>query len=165
LNRLLQSLRERSGCLFFERRTDAQALRAALDQRRLLLGLLSDQHGGGRGVPVTFLGRLCSSSAAPAILALRYRCPLHTGVCYRVGLGRWRIEAGDEIPTREQGRARPVEDITRDIQAAFEAAVRRDPANWFWVHKRWKSPGRRPSGPATVDNLGAAKETNPATPA
>src|SRR5207247_2543960 len=29
MNRLLQSLRERSGCLFFERRTDATALKAA----------------------------------------------------------------------------------------------------------------------------------------
>jgi lauroyl/myristoyl acyltransferase len=26
----------------------------------------------------------------------------------------------------------------RDVNRAFEAAVRRDPANWFWVHRRWK---------------------------
>ena len=25
-----------------------------------------------------------------------------------------------------------------DVNRAFEVAVRRDPANWFWVHKRWK---------------------------
>ncbi len=25
-----------------------------------------------------------------------------------------------------------------DVNRAFEEAVRRDPANWFWVHKRWK---------------------------
>jgi KDO2-lipid IV(A) lauroyltransferase len=28
----------------------------------------------------------------------------------------------------------------RDVNRAFEIAVRRDPANWFWVHKRWKIP-------------------------
>jgi lauroyl/myristoyl acyltransferase len=28
----------------------------------------------------------------------------------------------------------------RDINRAFELAVRRDPANWFWVHNRWKMP-------------------------
>jgi KDO2-lipid IV(A) lauroyltransferase len=27
-----------------------------------------------------------------------------------------------------------------DVNRAFEAAIRRDPANWFWVHRRWK-PG------------------------
>ena len=26
----------------------------------------------------------------------------------------------------------------RDVNRVFEAAVRRDPANWFWVHNRWK---------------------------
>jgi len=26
----------------------------------------------------------------------------------------------------------------RDVNRALEAAVRRDPANWFWVHRRWK---------------------------
>jgi KDO2-lipid IV(A) lauroyltransferase len=31
-----------------------------------------------------------------------------------------------------------VRDITADINRAFEAAIRRDPANWFWVHDRWK---------------------------
>ena len=29
----------------------------------------------------------------------------------------------------------------RDVNRAFEAAVRRDPANWFWVHRRWKAVG------------------------
>ena len=29
----------------------------------------------------------------------------------------------------------------RDVNAAFEAAIRRDPANWFWVHNRWKHNG------------------------
>jgi KDO2-lipid IV(A) lauroyltransferase len=34
-----------------------------------------------------------------------------------------------------------------DVNRAFEDAVRRDPANWFWVHNRWK-PGRtKPPAP------------------
>ena len=138
LNRLLQSLRERSGCLFFERRTDGPALRIAMHESRLILGLLADQHEGRGGLRLPFLGHDCSTSAAPAVFARRYRCPLHTGICYRVGLARWEIEAGDEITTREDGRDRSSEDIMRDVNRAFEAAVQRDPANWFWVHKRWK---------------------------
>jgi KDO2-lipid IV(A) lauroyltransferase len=86
-----------------------------------------------------FLGHECSTSPAPAIFALRYQCPLHTGICYRVGPGRWQIEAGDEIPTHENGQPRSTEAIMRDVNRAFEIAVRRDPANWFWVHNRWKS--------------------------
>ena len=66
------------------------------------------------------------------------RLPLHTAICYRIGLAQWRIEVGDEIPTRENGQPRSSEDIMRDVNRALETAVRRDPANWFWVHNRWK---------------------------
>lgn len=141
LNRLMQSLRERSGCRFFERRTEAGALKAAMTDTGLLLGLLADQHAGNHGLRLPFLGHDASTSAAPAIFALRYRCPLHTAICYRTRLAHWDIEVGNEIPTWENGRARPVEDIAHDINRAFEGAIRRDPANWFWVHNRWK-PGK-----------------------
>jgi len=145
LNHLLQSLRERSGCLFFERRFEGPALKAFMNQPGVMLGLLSDQSGGAVRGP--FLGHDCSTTAAPAIFALRYHCALITGVCYRVGLARWRIEAGAEIPTRENGHPRSTAAIMRDVNRAFEAAVRRDPANWFWVHRRWKpQPGSQNSG-------------------
>jgi lauroyl/myristoyl acyltransferase len=142
LNRLLQSLRQRSGCEFFERRTEASALKAAMRDTGVIVGFLADQHAGGSGVRVPLLGHPCSTTTAPAIFALRYDLPLFTGICYRVGLAQWRIEAGDRIPTRENGEARSVESITADMNQAFEKAIRRDPANWFWVHDRWK-PARR----------------------
>ena len=142
LNRLMQSLREKSGCRFFERRTEATALKAAMADTGLLLGLLADQHAGKGGRRIPFFGRDCSTNIAPAVFALRYHCPLHTSICYRVGLGRWQIEAGDEIPTRENGLPRTPETIMRDVNRVFEAAVRRDPANWFWVHNRWKASGQ-----------------------
>jgi lauroyl/myristoyl acyltransferase len=142
LNRLLQSLREKSGCMFFERRSEADALKAAMNDGSILLGLLADQHGGDKGLRLKFFGRDCSTNPAPAVLALRYDCPLYTSIRYRVGLGRWRIEVGDEIRTHENGKPRPTADIMQDVNSALEVAVRRDPANWFWVHNRWKSQGR-----------------------
>lgn len=144
LNRLMQALRERSGCLFFERRTEAAALKACMADTGLLLGLLADQHASLGGVRLPFFGTECSTSVAPAVFALRYGCPLHTGICFRVGLARWEIEVGDEIPTHENGRPRSSDAIMREVNRAFETAIRRDPANWFWVHNRWKpaKPGR-----------------------
>ena len=135
---LLQALRAQSGARYFERRRDADALKAALAQPGLMLGLLADQHAGDHGVRLPFLGRDCSTSRAAPVLALRYGCPLFTAICYRTAPGRWRIEFGDEIPTQAHGEPRPAEVIAREINTAFEAAVRRDPANWFWVHNRWK---------------------------
>jgi lauroyl/myristoyl acyltransferase len=138
LNRIMVSLRKNDSCRFFERRTEAAALKAAMSDTGLLLGLLADQHAGRHGLRLPFLGHDCSTSAAPAVFALRYNCSLHTAICYRIGLAKWRIDVGDEIPTRENGIARSTADIMRDVNRAFEIAVRHDPANWFWVHNRWK---------------------------
>jgi lauroyl/myristoyl acyltransferase len=138
LNRLLIKLRNRSGCRFFERRTESGELRTEMNKPGVLLGLLADQHAGASGLRIPFFGRDCSTSSAPAVFALRYNCPLNTAICYRVGLGRWRIEVGEEIPIRTNDEPRPTTEIMRDVNRSFEDAIRRDPANWFWVHRRWK---------------------------
>jgi len=166
ITRLLQQMREQSGCLFFERRTQGRELKAAMQHNNLVLGLLADQHAGESGFAIPFLGRECSTSPAPAVFALRYDCPLFTGICYRVGLAQWRIEAGDEIPTWEKGRPRTLEAIMCDVNRAFEAAVRRDPANWFWVHNRWKSKGRapKPVKPADAETATKAEESPQSCP-
>jgi KDO2-lipid IV(A) lauroyltransferase len=136
LNRLMLLLRQRSGALFFERRTDGPLLRATLAQGGVILGLLSDQSSKGLRGP--FLGHDCDTGLAPAVLALRYHTELYTSFCYRVAPAKWRLELDEKIATHENGHPRSSEDIIRDVNRSFEAAVRRDPANWFWVHRRWK---------------------------
>jgi KDO2-lipid IV(A) lauroyltransferase len=139
LNRLFQAIREATGARYFERRTEGAKLKAAINDGKMVLGLLSDQHAGDRGLRLPFLGRECSCSSAAAIFALRYKAPLYVAVCYRISLARWRIEVSREIPTSNlDGSARSLEEITLGINQEFERAIRRDPANWFWVHRRWK---------------------------
>ena len=136
LNRLLLTLRQRSGCLFFERRTDGPLLRAALGHGGLILGLLADQSSKGLRAP--FLGHDCDTGLAPAVLALRYHTELYTGFCFRVASAKWRLELGQKVETHANGHPRSSEEIMRDVNRSFEGAIRRDPANWFWVHRRWK---------------------------
>jgi KDO2-lipid IV(A) lauroyltransferase len=106
------------------------------------LGLLSDQNAAKGGTLLPFFGYLCRTSAAPALLSLRYDSPLFAAICYREALGKWRVEVSPEIPTRLNGQARSKQEIMADVNAIFETAVRRDPANWFWVHNRWKGAGQ-----------------------
>jgi lauroyl/myristoyl acyltransferase len=145
LNDVLQKLREKSGCFYFERRFDAAELKNFMHRPGIILGLLADQHAGDRGLRLPFLDHDCSTSAAPAVFALRYNCVLITALCFRVGLARWRIESGPAIPTHQDGRPRAISEIMLDVNRAFETAVRRDPANWFWVHNRWKLKFRQAS--------------------
>jgi lauroyl/myristoyl acyltransferase len=146
LNRLIFGLRTKAtgSSLLFERRTDADALKKVMGQGKILLLLVADQSTRDSGLELPFLGRNCFTSRAPAVMAARYGCDLYVPICYRLSLGRWRIEVGGRIPTRENGSRRSIEAITRDINTVMEAAVRRDPANWFWVHNRWKTKGTKP---------------------
>ena len=139
LNDLLLELRKPSGCWYFERRTDGEKLKAAMATPRLVLGLLADQNAGDQGLPLPVFGRTTSVNLAPAVFAKRYGCRIFPSACFRTAPGRWTIELGEEIPVRENGKRRSTESITRDIIAAQEETIRRDPANWFWVHNRWKS--------------------------
>jgi KDO2-lipid IV(A) lauroyltransferase len=138
LDRLLYSLRTRGGGLLFERRSGAEGLKRAMSRGGLLLTLVSDQSTRDCGLELSFLGQNCFASRAPAVMAARYGCQLFVPICYRTRLGHWVVEIGEPIPTRENGRRRHTDDITRDVNRAFEVGVRRDPANWFWVHNRWK---------------------------
>jgi len=142
LERLILSLRKKSGICFFDRRWDGVKLRAFMNRPGTITGLLADQSAGRSGLRLPFFGRPCSVTPSPALFALRYNLSLHGCFCRRLGLGRWEIEVGPEISTRFGGRARPIEDIMSDINSLFESFILEDPANWFWVHDRWKRPER-----------------------
>ena len=74
-----------------------------MNQRGVMLGLLADQSAGTHGLRLPFFGRDCSTSAAPAVFALRYDCVLFVGICYRVGLARWRLEGSRKSPRTATG--------------------------------------------------------------
>lgn len=138
LTKLMLKLRANSGCFYFERRTEGPELLEAMKQPHIVLGLLADQNAGESGLWLPVFDRKTSVSPAPAIFAKRYNCRLFHSACFRIKPGRWQIELGKEIPVIENGLRRSTESITRDIISAQENAIRRDPANWFWVHNRWK---------------------------
>ena len=138
LNRMVLSLRQTTGNIMYERRTDADALKKAMGEGGRLLVLFADQSTRENGMELPLFGRPCWTSRAPAVMAMRYKGVLFVPICYRTSLGRWRIEVGKPIATHEGGARRSIEALTRDMNSAMEAAIRRDPANWFWVHNRWK---------------------------
>jgi lauroyl/myristoyl acyltransferase len=138
LNRLILSMRTVPGNVLYERRAGAEALKKAMKEGGMLLVLVADQSAPEDGLELPFFGRNCCTNRAPAVMAMRYNCDLFVPICYRTGLGSWRIEVGEAIPTRVNGERRSTEAVTRDVNSAMETAVRRDPANWFWVHNRWK---------------------------
>ena len=142
VEKLVTKIRNRSGCHYFDRRYEGKKLMSFMKRPNSITGLLADQNAGRSGIKLPFFGLPCSTNPAPAIFSLRYNLRLHCCLCRRVGLGRWELELGPEIITHINGNARSVNDIMSDINATYEDYIREDPANWFWVHNRWKRPDR-----------------------
>ena len=139
LDDLVRSFRGRFGMKLFDRRAATEELRKEMSVGGMMLTLFADQSDRKNGILLPFFGRPAFTNRAPAIMAARYDCSLFAPICYRLSPGRYRLELGEPIPTRNaDGTRRSCEEITRDINSAHEAAIRRDPANWFWVHNRWK---------------------------
>jgi len=139
LDQLVYRMRTVSGNILVDRRTGAEDLKRAMAAGGKLLILASDQADRSGGLELPFLGYYAWTTRAPVILALRYKCVIFVPICYRVGLGKWVLEIGEPIRMEENGKRRGVEALMRDINTALEVGVRRDPANWFWVHDRWKT--------------------------
>jgi heptosyltransferase-2 len=104
-----------------------------------LLALMVDQHAGDHGVWVPFFGRLASTSTLAAILAKRTGGRLLGGGMDTLGPAKWRVEYRFlDIDHRAS-----VEEITAQINCWVESQIRKNPADWFWLHNRWKTPSPR----------------------
>ena len=90
------------------------------------------------GVAAPFFGRTVHTAGAPTRLALRFGAILQPMSVERLPGARFRVTVDDPIVLEKTGdRERDIEAGVRQINAFIEASVRRRPAEWFWVHKRW----------------------------
>lgn len=110
----------------------------ALRQNRLV-AILADQYAGEEGVQVEFFGRKVSTPRGPAVLALKFGCPIQTGVMIRLPNGRFKVEIDPPINYEPTGREEEdVIAITQAFTANLENHIRRMPDQWLWTHRRWR---------------------------
>lgn len=100
------------------------------------VGVLVDQHAGDAGLWCPFFGRLASTSTLAATLALRTDAWLVPAAVYTDGIARWRCVIRGQMKPKEHD----ADTITARINVLLEDQIRRHPADWFWVHNRWKTP-------------------------
>jgi KDO2-lipid IV(A) lauroyltransferase len=111
-------------------------------QRNEMLAIQIDQDARHAGVLVDFFGRHASTHRSPAILSLKYGAPIVPLNIYREG-GLHCCVAGEPLfPDDYRGRPDAVKALTQACTDQFEKFVRAHPAQWFWIHDRWKSAER-----------------------
>lgn len=104
-----------------------------------LLGLLIDQDTRVQSVFVPFFGHPASTPRAAADLALRTGAAVVMGFCQRGEDGRYRITMR-ELPLPDSGdREADTLALTAAMTSEIEQAIRARPAQWVWMHRRWKT--------------------------
>jgi KDO2-lipid IV(A) lauroyltransferase len=91
-----------------------------------------------KGVPAPFFGRTVHTAGASMRMALRFGAVVQPMSVERLPGARFRVVIADPFILENTGdREADVAAGVRQINAFVEGCVRRRPAEWFWVHKRW----------------------------
>jgi KDO2-lipid IV(A) lauroyltransferase len=162
LDRYLRAFRERTGQKLIPKTGGYDQMLDVL-RRGGVLSFLADQDAGSNGLFVEFFGRPASTHKAIALLALEHRAPVIAGYARRVGPG-FHYEVGCTAiiePDEFTGSPDDVRLLTQRFTTALETAIRRDPDQYLWLHRRWKHQPRvrkkkAPSEPSE-QNLSSAQ--------
>ena len=70
-----------------------------------------------------------------------YDLPIAVGTCRRVGNEyAFEIEVGRIIEPKEwTEKDKPLDWLTQEYNAALEELIRKDPTQYWWLHRRWKT--------------------------
>ncbi len=139
LDELVRRLRGRFGGETVLRGAGAgQRLARALRCGRVL-GLLIDQDIDAPGAFVEFFGRPAWTPTGAAVLALRAGRPLVPGFARREPDGGFLLAFEPPIaPDRTADPGAEAARLTARLTSRIEAWVRAAPAQWVWMHRRWK---------------------------
>ncbi len=140
LDRFLCRFREGTGQRLFPSHGTAELAQAVLKSNGTL-ALLGDHHGGPKGCWVEFFGRPASCHKSVALFPLANRLPLLVLLTTRRGrllqLTMKCAAVWDPQQVEDRDRA-TVPELTQWYNGELEREIRQAPAQYWWLHKRWK---------------------------
>jgi Kdo2-lipid IVA lauroyltransferase/acyltransferase len=93
---------------------------------------------------LAFLGASARCDTTPALLAARTGAPLVLALGRRLPDGRHWVDVLLRLDPPSAASRLWIEEATRTLNVALEQFVREHPAQWLWLHRRWK--GAAPLG-------------------
>jgi KDO2-lipid IV(A) lauroyltransferase len=136
LNNLLLDIRTSSGLKVVER---SKGLPAALRclKRGEILGALIDQDTAVDSIVIDFLGQPAKTPVGPVKLAARTGSPVLPVAMLMTDDGDYQVEIKEPITVGGNGSS--LEEDVEKCSKAVEDFIYRNPSQWVWMHKRWKS--------------------------
>ena len=113
------------------------------------VAFLIDQHlHSADAVYVDFFDRPAATTSALAALALRTGAPVIPVFALPLPGGRYRFIYERPVPAPKEESPDAVREFTQRCTDVLEMYVRRDPALWLWMHRRWRDRDPRLAGEA-----------------
>ena len=104
-----------------------------------ILAILIDQYARDHRMMIDFLGVPSATYTTPAVLHLVTGAPILFALMVRTGPMRFRLRFDDPIVHPRSGdRQGDLRQILETINARLGEAVRRNPEQYLWAHRRWR---------------------------
>ena len=112
----------------------------ALRRNEILCIQLDQNFGQKGGVFVDFFGRKAATATGPVIFSLRTKAPILPAFIIREKDDTHKIFIEPEL--KLEGKGDYLENLNHNVQRItriIENYIRSYPAEWGWIHKRWKT--------------------------
>lgn len=134
LNELLNLLRESRGNTVIRKGFDIKNIFRTLRKGKSV-GIVADQNAGHSGVLIDFFGRPASMAPGPYRIAQKSGSSILPAFIHRVNGPYHNILIEEEFTIDENDDIRP---YMEKYSSILEREIRKYPAQWFWMHKKWK---------------------------
>lgn len=121
-------------------KTPFQILKA-LKANHLVVFVLDQFMGKPFGVETSFFGRLTGTAQGLALFHLRSRAPVVPVYCYEGSDGKFHFVFEPALVLEDlitEDKESSIVRLTQKFCDVTEAIVRKHPADWMWLHRRWK---------------------------
>lgn len=138
LHRLVEKARARYGNRIIYKQGALMAIVSELRQNKGI-GILMDQAVlPEEGFIMDFLGRPAWTMKIPALLARKMGAPVVPAFIHREG-DRYIGTIYPEVPlSKEKDAEKALMEDTKVFSSYVENYIREHPAEWLWIHRRWK---------------------------
>jgi len=138
LHDMLERIRTRTGNGVIYRQGAIRRVMRELAANRGV-ALLIDQHlHSADAVYIDFFDRPAATTSALAALALRTGAPVIPVFALPLPGGRYRFVYERPVPPPREDSPDAIREFTQRCTDVLEMYVRRDPALWLWMHRRWR---------------------------
>lgn len=139
LNALVWKYREHLSLKLIPRQQAVRETFRAL-KTNYAVGFFADQDAGREGVFVNFFGQPASAVRGPVTFALKTGAPLHFSLNIRQPDDRHHVHISPQIALERSGNfEQDVRTNTARLMDCLEEYIRQYPAQWLWIHNRWKT--------------------------